>query len=772
MQSVGPKSRTIALIIYGVVLAAVHYFLVEQSFQPTGRVLWLYNGFASLLFGSRLLNPYFTPPADAATNGFLAVLSMVAASISFAPGSNELFLVYIVGAFGTLVLVVSLTAILSRPGGRLKPVPWVFGLDQIARSLGSPRVIYGVVILTAVWLFHSKHPNEVIAILTTWAVILTLEPVEGAIRLALSIRQLIVDKLPNRIVGLVAAYQSPGMVLIRQTSTAIIKRGTTLLVTDNQGPDMLAVAINYVGRDEGNLLRALTFPAPSTQLRRLANFRGTIGSGVALQIELSEDDLNNIGANEPTAVFQRINQFCGIVDEGSRIEYLEFEVIDDKDLTEGRLVETEIAGQMVLFQVMEGLTREEIVQQKNKYGYARAKARKIGRWNQNTKKFEPVKWLPSINAPVFLKETEEHETSHEAVGKFPETSFTVGIDTTNAVTHNTAILGILGIGKSFLAIELVERMIGEGIKVICLDLTNQYAEQLSSFLDPSHEREAMDQLAAACGRGEVSRNVEEGGMRLGFKSKVTEQLREFLKDEGERYLRVYNPSQFEVWQQTGGAFNNDAAMASLTACEITAIISEAALEIAQEKGMTNEARVCLVYEEAHSLVPEFNSVAAKGDQTATAATARAILQGRKYGLGCLLITQRTANVTKTILNQCNTIFAMRTFDDTGKDFLSNYIGRDYANLLPSLEARQAVVFGKASTCENPVLVQLNDQEDFRTAFRAVTPPRALPDNITGDGPEPMAADQASSFVANTDFNPFVANTDFNPLDDDGDDSPF
>ena len=62
------------------------------------------------------------------------------------------------------------------------------------------------------------------------------------------------------------------------------------------------------------------------------------------------------------------------------------------------------------------------------------------------------------------------------------------------------------------------------------------------------------------------------------------------------------------------------------------------------------------------------------------------------GLGCLLITQRTANVTKTILNQCNTIFAMRTFDDTGKEFLSNYIGRDYAGVLPSLSERHAVLF--------------------------------------------------------------------------------
>ena len=142
--------------------------------------------------------------------------------------------------------------------------------------------------------------------------------------------------------------------------------------------------------------------------------------------------------------------------------------------------------------------------------------------------------------------------------------------------------------------------------------------------------------------------------------------------------------------------------------------------------MTDAARICLVYEEAHSLVPEWNSVAADGDKTATAATARAILQGRKYGLGCLLVTQRTANVTKTILNQCNTVFAMRTLDDTGKEFLSNYIGGDYATFLPNMEARHAVVFGKSSTCDNPVIIRLNDRDDFLATFRPRNPSRPLP----------------------------------------------
>jgi hypothetical protein len=83
----------------------------------------------------------------------------------------------------------------------------------------------------------------------------------------------------------------------------------------------------------------------------------------------------------------------------------------------------------------------------------------------------------------------------------------------------------------------------------------------------------------------------------------------------------------------------------------------------------------------------------------------------------MVVTQRTANVTKTILNQCNTVFAMRVFDATGMEFLSNYIGDDYARILSTLEDRHAVVFGRASSCRDPVLIRLNDRNDFVKAFR-------------------------------------------------------
>ena len=100
------------------------------------------------------------------------------------------------------------------------------------------------------------------------------------------------------------------------------------------------------------------------------------------------------------------------------------------------------------------------------------------------------------------------------------------------------------------------------------------------------------------------------------------------------------------------------------------------------------------------------------DITATNGTAKVILQGRKYGLGSFVIAQRTANISKSILNQCNTIFAMRVFDDTGKQFLENYIGSDYSNLLPTLEERHCVAIGKALKLKQPVILELNDMNEI------------------------------------------------------------
>ena len=516
MAETTARQRVIALVLYAIILLLVHYYVVQPSFLPSEKVLWLFNGIASLLFGSRLLNPHFTPPADAATNGFFVIVAMLAASLAITPASNDLIVVVIVGIFGALVLLTSIFVLLKRAPGGLEVRPWLIAFDQAVRKLGSPTVIYTIVILAAVWLFHTDQPLETFAILATWAAIVTLAPVEGMLRQIENLQRLVSEKYARHTLGVIAAHQSPGVVLIRQADASKIERGTPLLISDDHGPQTLAVALNYVGRDEGNLLRSLTFPVPSNLQAQVNRSAGSVGVGIAVGLKLSNGETDDIPDGHPASILKRMDQFCGIVDEGTTLDFLQFEVIEERDLAEGRLVETVIADEAALFQVIEGITREEIVQQKNKYGYARAKARKIGRWNPHEEKFEPATWLPQINAPVLLVASEEMAPTAEAVGHFPGTAYMVGIDISEAATHNTAILGILGIGKSFLAIELVERMIAAGVKVICLDLTNQYVEQLCEFIDPGYETQKWDELHATGGRGVPHQDREKGGTKKGF----------------------------------------------------------------------------------------------------------------------------------------------------------------------------------------------------------------------------------------------------------------
>jgi hypothetical protein len=712
------KIRIWSLLGYLTVLVAIQYWVVDTRLLPNENTTWFFSGIASLLFGSRLLNPYFTAPADSATNGVAALLAILPAFPLVVAWTPEAYVLAVVTAYAGLVALVSILVIIIRRGRGLDQARFFRALDKSVKSLGSPNVIFSLVIVASAWLFHRDKPVEVFAILSSLVVISVIHPIEAIWIFVGWVRGLPKPIERTDIVGTVAAHQSPGIVLIRQLEATPIARGTSMVIVDRHGPPLLGIALNYVGRDEGNLLRALTAKLPPAAAGTIELPRAG-EEGVAALVTIGEEDSRDVPA------LQWGDRLRGIVDSDTSLEYLQFEVIDERGLCEGCLVEVQIGEQpSVIYQVIEGLTREEVVQQKNKYGYARAKARKIGAWDVADSRFMPVSWLPRMNAPVLLMSSQEGDLQPDCIGHFPNTPFGIRLEVSSCVTHNTAILGILGVGKSYLAIELVERMIAAGVKVLCLDLTNQYEQLLGDFIDPAFQAAKLAELKAAGVGGLPNQDRERGGSRHTFKRAVHHQIRDFLSSDDDHFLRVINPAQFQVTKQPSFMNNQGhAELMTLTACEITSIFSDMALLVSQRLGMTDVARLCIVYEEAHSLVPEWNSVATDGDRTATSTSARAILQGRKYGLGCLLITQRTANVTKTILNQCNTIFAMRTFDDTGREFLGNYIGSDYARILPSLQPREAIVFGKASSCENPVLIRLNDADRFRAAFRPHNQPK-------------------------------------------------
>lgn len=714
-QALSQKARFVLLLLDAMILCVASWFAFGRMFPVGGdKGFWFYSALLGLILGSRLDTPFFAKPADVVLYAAPAAIALALVN-SWEEWGDGVRVAYCMAiAFCILAGLLGATAILTADYKQERWQRVSNAARVLAETLGAPRTIFSVVIAFALFAFHSSSPTEFGIIVMAWALTGVLSPLEGSFRIG---RRLLRIFTPTAILnadGQVVAYQTPGLILVRQSETRRIASGNVVAVHDPLGETRLALALDYVGRDEGILLRAIEI-ADTGAPKEISDQLSALPPNAVVSLAFPDEAISQ------ARLVKSKGTLVGLVAPETSIEKLLFEVVKDDGLEEGRLVELQIGKRTVTYQIVNGVTKEEIVQQKNTHGFARAQAQKIGEWDAASKRFKFVKWLPAPNAPVFLKGTANFQPTGDAIGHFPGTDYPVSIKSIDdLVTHNTAVLGILGIGKSMLAIELVERMMAAGIKAVCLDLTNQYSSELAPYIDAAKESAATVALQGIgeSGKSKVRQNVEDGGSRTEFAEAIGVRMREFMKPENPSRLMIFNPTHFEVWRQDSKMFSGNASMASLSPAEITQIISQATLDSVAALGMTDKARVCLVYEEAHSLVPEWNSSVADGDRSASNGSARAILQGRKYGLGCLLITQRTANVTKTILNQCNTMFAMRTFDDTGKDFLANYIGADYANSLSSLTERQAVFFGRASSCENPILIRLNDREIFVQSFRA------------------------------------------------------
>lgn len=188
---------------------------------------------------------------------------------------------------------------------------------------------------------------------------------------------------------------------------------------------------------------------------------------------------------------------------------------------------------------------------------------------------------------------------------------------------------------------------------------------------------------------------------------VCTKIDDFVKNEGHK-LSIFELPEV---QNTSGVM------------KYTQTFFKALFKIAKEKKNYGK-RVCLVLEEAHTIIPErnFSGVSEKISQPLINSIAQIALQGRKYNIGLLVIAQRTANVSKTILTQCNSIISFQEFDKTSTDFLANYFGSDMmASTLTKLKFRQAVAAGKAFKSSVPMIFDVPKISEEQVEGRGDTP---------------------------------------------------
>ena len=100
----------------------------------------------------------------------------------------------------------------------------------------------------------------------------------------------------------------------------------------------------------------------------------------------------------------------------------------------------------------------------------------------------------------------------------------------------------------------------------------------------------------------------------------------------------------------------------------------------------------LVFEEAHNYL----STVEGGSKAARRIVERIAKEGRKYGVSCMVVSQRPSEISETILSQCNNFVILRLPNPTDQSFIRKLVPETFTGLdaaIPMLRQGEAIIVG-------------------------------------------------------------------------------
>jgi hypothetical protein len=116
--------------------------------------------------------------------------------------------------------------------------------------------------------------------------------------------------------------------------------------------------------------------------------------------------------------------------------------------------------------------------------------------------------------------------------------------------------------------------------------------------------------------------------------------------------------------------------------------------------------ILLAYEEAHSYLNK-NDI----DSYSKRAVEKVFKEGRKFGMGAMVISQRPSEISETILAQIGTYIALRLTNTSDQSIVKSSAPDNLISLidlLPSLRTGEAIIVGEAIKIPSRVRIKLNN----------------------------------------------------------------
>lgn len=689
-QAVAPWTRVFILVLAVVAIASISKSVTGAIIPTSDADIFIFqNALLLIVLGSAVIEHKFTKPGDVVVNSLMGMITLLGVSNTTLSISWVVIFVYSI----LLFLLSSMCTIVSTS-------PEIYGWrEKIARityrpsvELGSARRYFSIVFFFAVLSYYDTRSNETAALTVFWGIFMILWPLglpEFLTRISFR------SKIERTAIGKIARTDYPNIVRASLQPNVEWDLEHLYIHSKSDGSSSHLLPLYSQIKDDRLIGTALSIGKPFTSDR--THLFGMIYPSELSTKEVPKKIIEHLGGGDSS-------ELAGFIVEDSEISMVRFEVRESATCHEGQLVWCEIEGKKVYYQITNGKTNDEAMQS-DRHGFQTAEAAQIGILDEK-QGFIKFDWLPLMNTPVFSEGNEfggdlpSLKQNDFEYGTLPYSGIKIGGQFSKTFDHHTAILGVTGSGKSELGFDMIREAVTQGIKVVCIDLTATYEGRLSD-LKPSDLSISEDQSTEL---GNKLFDVDSGKYGAGDEKKVLKKYSTSLRDDINKTIDAFlGPnSEDSLGIITLNEISNTKATLFITELYMTCLLNYA---------KTNKGdcpKILIVVEEAHTVMPEPNTMGL-GDFDSKGLVSKIgqiALQGRKYGVGLLVIAQRTATVSKTVLTQCNTIISFTCFDDTSLKFLQNLFGPAHIKLIPDLPPLHAIAFGKGIRSQRPIVFQI------------------------------------------------------------------
>ncbi|WP_143343473.1 ATP-binding protein, partial [Delftia sp. K82] len=141
---------------------------------------------------------------------------------------------------------------------------------------------------------------------------------------------------------------------------------------------------------------------------------------------------------------------------------------------------------------------------------------------------------------------------------------------------------------------------------------------------------------------------------------------------------------------------------------MVSLVAKLAFSVQQWTEACMRHPIAIFCDEAHLYIPERQQSGGAGE-ISVEIFERIAKEGRKYGVGLVVISQRPSEVNRTVLSQCNNLVAMRLTNGDDQSVVRRLLPDSLAgfgDLLPVLDTGEALVVGDASLLPTRIRVSM------------------------------------------------------------------